>query len=114
MDDENVLHGSIMKSDFDFHNQYLSKLKKLVLSSLSGEEVKVVVFGSRARKDYHSRSDVDIGLIPYGKLNKKKLTQLKEKIEDLNIPYKVEIVDFSQTSESFREEALKEVLVWRD
>lgn len=103
-----------MKKDFNFHNRYLRKLKKLVLSFLSGEDVKVVVFGSRARKDYCCTSDVDIGLIPHRRLNKKKLTHLKEKIEDLNIPYKVEIVDFSHTSESFKKEALKEVVVWRD
>jgi hypothetical protein len=41
-------------------------------------------------------------------------SQLKEKIENLNIPYKVEIVDFSQVSESFKKEAIKEVVVWKD
>jgi len=35
-------------------------------------------------------------------------------VENLNIPYKVEIVDFSGVSESFRKESLKEAVVWKD
>lgn len=97
-----------------YSNNYLMKLKDLILKSLKDEEVKIILFGSRARADSRSTSDVDIGLIPYGKLDNKKLLMLKEKIEDLNIPYKVEIVDFSQTSKSFKKEAMKEVIVWKD
>jgi len=44
----------------------------------------------------------------------KKITLLKENVENLNIPYKVEIVDFSGVSESFRKESLKEAVVWKD
>ena len=95
-------------------NNYLIKLKELVLNSLKDEKVKIIVFGSRARGDSRKTSDVDIGLIPYGKIDKKNFVVLKEKIEDLNIPYKVEIVDFSQTSESFKKEAMKGVIVWKD
>jgi len=103
----------VLKKDLGCRNHYLIKLKNLVLSVLKDEQVKVVVFGSRARGDNHYASDIDIGLIPYGKINGKKIAELREKIEDLNIPYKVEIVDFSQASESFKKEALKEVVVWK-
>lgn len=93
---------------------YIIKLKDMVLNILIDEKVKVFVFGSRARGDNQHTSDVDIGLIPYDKINRKKVVQLKEEIDDLNIPYKVEIVDFSQVSESFKKEAIKEVVVWKD
>ncbi|MFZ5799815.1 MAG: nucleotidyltransferase domain-containing protein [Candidatus Omnitrophota bacterium] len=95
-------------------NKYLEKLKQLTLSVLAGEKVKIVLFGSRGRRDNRPASDVDIGLIPDGKLDRNKLLLLKEKIEDLNLPYKVEVVDFSQTSEDFKEEALKGAIVWKD
>lgn len=95
-------------------NTYLIKLKDLVLKSLKDEKVKIIVFGSRVRGDSYRTSDVDIGLIPYGEIDKKKVPMLKEKIEDLNIPYKVEIVDFSEVSESFKKEAMKGVVVWKD
>ncbi len=95
-------------------NRYLEKLKELTLAALKGEEVKIILFGSRARQDHHSTSDADIGLIPYGNLDRRKVVSLKERIEDLNIPYKVEIVDFSAVSEDFKKEAMKGAMVWRD
>jgi len=95
-------------------NKYLAKLKSLVVSSLKEERIKIVLFGSRARKDNDTASDVDIGLIPYGKVDKRKVVLLKEKIEDLNIPYKIEIVDFSETSPDFIKDAMKGAIVWKD
>ena len=80
----------------------LDKLKSAVLKSLEGEGVRVVLFGSRAREDHSSASDVDIGIIPGGTFDKNKLTLLREYIDGLNVPYKVEIVDLSETSEEFR------------
>ncbi len=92
----------------------MEKLKEVTISAFEGENVKIVLFGSRARQDNHVVSDVDIGLIPFGKLNKKKVILLKEKVEELNIPYKVEIVDFSETSLDFKKEAMKEAIIWKD
>jgi len=86
----------------------------LTLASLDGEKVKVVLFGSRARQEHRRTSDVDIGLIPSGALNKKKLVLLKDKVEELNIPYKVEIVDFSQASSDFKKETMKGAVIWKD
>jgi len=56
---------------------------------------------------------VDIGIIPKDKFNKIKLTLLKEYLENSNVPYKVEIVDFSNLSDSFKEEALKDAIIWK-
>ena len=86
----------------------------MVLATLEGEKVKIILFGSRARQDNCVTSDVDIGLIPQGRLDKRKVFLLKEKIEDLNIPYKVEIVDFSTVSPDFKKEAIKGAIAWKD
>ncbi len=86
----------------------------MTLSTLEGEKVKIILFGSRGRQDNRLTSDVDIGLIPYGRVDKKKVVFLKESIEGLNIPYKVEIVDFRTVSPEFKREAMKEARVWKD
>ncbi len=39
---------------------------------------------------------------------------LKEKFENSNIPYKVEIVNFNIVSEEFKQEALKDIEIWKD
>jgi|SRR3989338_1764256 len=95
-------------------NPYISELKQQVLKTLKGEKLKIIIFGSRARNDYNATSDVDIGLIPYGKIKEDKITILRDKVEQMNIPYKVEIVNFQETSEDFRQEALRKVMVWKD
>lgn len=95
-------------------NKYLERLKETTVSAFEGEKVKIILFGSRARQDNCRTSDVDVGLIPRGKLNKRKVILLKEKLEDLNIPYKVEIVDFSEVSLDFKKEAMNGAVVWKD
>ena len=94
--------------------KYLERLKKVTIDALKGEEVKIILFGSRARQDNHATSDVDIGLLPRGKVDGKKMILLREKLDDLNIPYKVEIVDFSQSSAEFKKEAMRGAIVWKD
>lgn len=42
----------------------LEKLKEAFLRTLKDEDVKVVLFGSRARGDFVNTSDVDVGIIP--------------------------------------------------
>jgi predicted nucleotidyltransferase len=95
-------------------NKYIQKIKELVLDFLKDEEVKIVLFGSRARKDSSIFSDVDIGVMPYGKLDETRLILLREKVENLNIPYKVEIVNFSEVSPEFKEEASRDIIVWKE
>ncbi len=97
------------------NKDYIQKLKRYVLEILKDEEVKIILFGSRAKKDNNAvGSDVDIGIIPQQGFDKTKLVFLRDKIEEMNIPYKIDIVDFSYVSEDFKKEALKEVEVWKD
>lgn len=95
-------------------NKYLLELKDLILSELKNEKVKVFIFGSRARRDNYIASDVDIGYIPSNNFDTKKIALLKEKIDNSNIPYKVEIVNFDHVSEDFKNEALKNIEIWKD
>ncbi len=92
----------------------LLKLKTLVTDFLKDEKVTILIFGSRARKENLPFSDVDIGIIPHGRLNDIKLALLREKIEDSSIPYKVDIVNLSEVSQDFRKQVLKDAIIWKD
>jgi len=104
----------MMESKEVIENKYIWKLKEIVMEFLKYDKVKVILFGSRARGDNYISSDIVIGIIPYGKFDDKKITLLKEKTENLNIPYKVEIVNFMEVSKEFKQEALKKVVIWKD
>ena len=95
-------------------NKYIVKLRKSTVEFFRHDKVKIVLFGSRARGENSVFSDVDIGVIPAGELNRRRITLLQEKIEELNIPYKVEIVNLSEVSDEFKQEALKEAVIWKD
>jgi len=89
-------------------------LKGMAKDVFEGEDVMVVLFGSRARGDYLETSDMDVGILPKGRINKDKIALFRERIENSNIPYKVDVVDLSQTSRKFADQVLKEgLLLWK-
>ncbi len=98
----------------DKENQYVNEIRDEVLLTLEKQPVRVFLFGSRARSDYNRSSDVDIGLMPRSGFDIQSITQLKYKMETMNTPYKIEIVNFDEVSDDFRQEALKDIVLWKD
>jgi predicted nucleotidyltransferase len=92
----------------------LLQVKEAVLETFAKEDVGVVLFGSRARGDSDSVSDIDVGIIPHGPYSRTKLTLLKERLENMNIPYSVDVVDVSKTSNAFRQKVLEEGISWKN
>ncbi len=92
---------------------YLELIRSLVLRALERESVDVALFGSMARGDARRGSDVDVAVIPRAQWNRTALIHLRTDIEDLKVPWKVEIVDFSEVSETFSAEALSSAIWWR-
>jgi predicted nucleotidyltransferase len=87
----------------------LDKIKNLLSTiALRGS---VYLFGSSVKESYKSTSDIDIAVISD---DKKKVILLKSEIEELNIPYKVDLIDLKEAGEKIREEILKDgVLIWK-
>jgi hypothetical protein len=73
----------------------------------------VLLFGSVSRAEARPNSDIDIAVIPNTEIKKWKLSILREKLEELTIPYTIDLVDFSNVSERFKKIALSEALWWR-
>mgnify|MGYP001349770510 FL=1 len=76
-------------------------------------QVRVILFGSRARKDNQYFSDIDIAIDSEKDLNED-IIELKGIIEESTLPYKVDIIQLSRTSQTMREEIIKEGKVWID
>lgn len=94
-------------------NKYLEMIKRVILADVEDQDVAVGLFGSMAAGPVRQSSDVDVAIVPRDGWDHTRLSLLREKLESLNVPYKVEIVDFSTVSEKFRREALKNVVWWR-
>jgi hypothetical protein len=99
-------------------NYWEKPLKDLLLQELerSGySEISLFLFGSRAEGTAAAAvSDIDIGLKGKEPLSFILLSHLHEKIDALNLPFKVDLVDFQKVSAEFAEHAMKGAVVWKN
>lgn len=70
----------------------------------------IFIFGSRATGQGERFSDYDIGISGEKPLSLKKLSLIREAFEESDLPFKVDIVDFSLGSSEFRKQALSRII----
>ena len=95
------------------YQQSIDMLKKIILHDIKNIHVEIILFGSRARGDYNKTSDIDIAFNFKKEQDKKKLTILRDKVEDLNIPYKIDLVDMGKVSQQMQELIYKDGIIWK-
>jgi len=95
-------------------NKYIEQLKQILFDFLRDKPIKIILYGSRARGDNYPGSDVDIALSSEGRIDRLLLSNLREMLEESTIPYKVDIVDLAIVSERFKNEILKDAVIWKD
>lgn len=67
-------------------------------------------YGSRIKNEAHSGSDIDL-IVKSFNSDKKFLYELKELIQESNIPFLVDIDEFDRLPKSFQDEILKDYIV---
>ena len=92
---------------------WMNQVKDTVLAALRGQSVKVFLFGSRARGDHSHASDVDIGILPADPTLPLRLASLRAQLEEMPIPYVIELVNLAEVSPAFREKVLQEGILWQ-
>ena len=75
----------------------IAQQKILSVFNLFPEIQEVIIFGSRAIGSYREGSDIDMAV--KGNINFGKLLNICSKTEDLNLPYKFDILDYSKIKE---------------
>ena len=87
-------------------------LIEIILTHLP--DAKILLFGSRARKDNTPESDIDIAVDNKNKIELYMLGRIKEDVEESTIPFSVDIVDLRDVSEDFKNQILKNNVVWKE
>lgn len=82
-----------------------------ILRNYLPQDAKVWVFGSRAKGKAHRGSDLDLAIDANRPLTSKEKSQLENAFYESNLPYKVDIVDMQNVSDSFRPYIEKEQIV---
>lgn len=87
------------------------QIKNIIISNLENpSEYKIFLFWSRAKWNYKKKSDYDIWIIWKTKLDFIEFIRLKSKLNEL--PYLIDLVDFNNVSEDFKNIALKHIKKW--
>jgi len=73
----------------------IDELKEFLKEFFKNDDVKVYLFGSRARGDFRRYSDIDLAVESNEDI-RDKIIELKDILEESNLIYKVDIVDLKK------------------
>ena len=73
-------------------------------------KAEIWAYGSRIKGDSHDGSDLDMVVKSFNDENKN-ITELRQLLNDSNIPFLTDIAEFDKLPKSFQTEILKEYLV---
>ena len=103
-------------SQVKLEKDLLFKLKELVQNTkLTSLGFRIFIFGSRVNTNnishskFRLKSDIDIGIWAKDKVPVKDLFLFYDELESLPTLLKFDVVDFSDVSEDFKNEALKNI-----
>ncbi len=85
------------------------KIKEIIFRFLDPKKYQVFIFGSRATNKAKKYSDYDIGIFGKKPIPWHILAEIEEMFEESDLPYKVDIVDFSLVSPDFKKIALSNI-----
>ena len=88
----------------------IETIKSILWQHLDKTKDKAFIFGSWAIGDNRKFSDIDIGIESKRKLSLHLLSRLQEAFEESNLPYAVDVVDFSGTTKQFKTVAKQAVI----
>jgi predicted nucleotidyltransferase len=90
-----------------------SKQKIIAIIAALVPEASIYLYGSRARGKHSQWSDIDVALDAGQELERLRVGELNDIMAALNIPYKVDVVDFHAVSEQMRNEILRDKVIWK-
>ncbi len=93
----------------DVSPHHLETVKAILRRHLPGREV--CVFGSRARGTAKEYSDLDLAIIGDVPLTLGQLALLENDLDESELPFKVDVVDWAATGEPFRQVIRKTAVV---
>lgn len=87
----------------------LGHISSIVAGELKGA-YRLFLFGSRAVADLENTSDIDIGIIADDPISPLEMANIMDKIDQIPTLLKIDFVDFSAVSDTFKATALKHII----
>jgi len=93
-------------------NKYVERVREIIQRHLSDTSIRIFLFGSRAREKHSHSADIDVGFLGNKPIDRKIFQKIISEIEEDNIPFKVDLVDFIDVDSEFKKLALKDTIPW--
>ena len=93
---------------------YIKRIRNLIMNRLKERKFQLFLFGSQVAGGACYTSDIDIAIMPITDLPRGLLSELREELEESNIPYSVDLVDLSRSNPEFVQSVKKEGVEWKD
>ncbi len=94
------------------HKKYKKELLSIIHKHVPS--CTVYLFGSRARDSHQSGADIDLALDAGKKIGLDPILDIKADIEETTLPLFVDVIDMHTIDKDFKEEILKDGIVWTD
>ncbi|MBI2623634.1 MAG: nucleotidyltransferase domain-containing protein [Candidatus Liptonbacteria bacterium] len=96
------------KSEADVHLAVVkAEIARLLKQRFNGTDFRCFFFGSRVEGKNRERSDIDVGIMGSRKLTLEELDEVREEMRRINTLLKIDVIDFRQTYQDFRDVALQ-------
>ena len=92
--------------------EILQQVRSVVESVAEQATVQVYLFGSWARGEERVTSDIDLAI--EGEDASEMAMQVREALEESNIPYRVDVVNLVEASPALLANVRKEGILWKD
>jgi len=83
-------------------------IRNILLKHINSQNYSIFLFGSRATSRHTPFSDVDIGIEGKNRLPGHVMQEIKGDFEESNIPFRIDVVDFSMVGEDFKHIAMRQ------
>lgn len=85
----------------------LKEAVRIMRRYLPEDEYRIVLFGSWTKETAHAASDLDIGIVGPRKIDAATLLRIRDEVERIPTLRGIDVVDFADADERFRNAALR-------
>jgi len=88
--------------------KYLQQVKGIIDAFSFTKDCQIFLFGSSIQKERFG--DLDLGI--QGLVAEKEISKLKEAFKNSNLPYNVDVINFDEVSEEFKNNVFNNKIIW--
>ena len=93
-------------------SDYKSQIIDIIRKYIKDKSIEILLFGSRAEGNSSMISDYDLAIRSKDELSETILSTIKEELDNSNIPFKVDLVDYNKVSDALRESIDRSNIKW--